>query len=91
MVPSIKTLWFQVHFYDDEFTAVYDEVPQDMLPSEYGGLAGSMQQMNGIPYSVLSFCLTFSFYFLEKVTIRNTHFLKEITLLNRKKLGYVEM
>ena len=34
-----------MHFHTDGLESLYDHVPRDMLPSEYGGKAGSLSEI----------------------------------------------
>ena len=40
-------LWQQLHFHQPGSTTLFDYIPQDILPTEYGGKAGTVADIKG--------------------------------------------
>lgn len=39
-----------MHMHGDNWEALYQYIPQELLPTEYGGKAGTMKELNGMLY-----------------------------------------
>jgi hypothetical protein len=39
---------FQLHVHGSDFTSLYEQVPKEILPTEYGGESGSLQENWGM-------------------------------------------
>jgi hypothetical protein len=44
---------FQIQVHGSDLTSFYEQVPKEVLPAEYGGEAGSLQDHWGMPYDDL--------------------------------------
>ena len=44
MLPNIFVYLFQIQVHGSDWTSFYEQVPKDILPTEYGGEAGSVAE-----------------------------------------------
>jgi hypothetical protein len=46
---------FQIHNHSSGFTSLHEQIPKEVLPTEYGGEAGSIRENWGISDKVLNY------------------------------------